>query len=59
MFNHGGVPNGNRDSLEPWFSRVFKGGVTQPKAAGKWEVSILRMDGSPFDWLGAGGGSRT
>ena len=32
MFNHGGVPKGTRDSLEPCFSRVFQGGVNQSEA---------------------------
>ncbi len=39
MFNHGGVPKGTRDSLEPCFSRVFQGGVNQSEASGTSEVS--------------------
>ncbi len=40
MFNHGGVPKGTRDSLEPRFQRVFQGGVNQSEATETSEVSI-------------------
>ena len=56
MFNHGGVPNGTRDSLEPWFQGFFQGGVNQSASAETLEVSQFRPDGRRSDQSGLAAG---